>query len=149
MAETLGSLCDKLTIVKLKQYHCEDEEKGIVLDSQKVQLISEIDAFINLAISGNIPKEKLSFKSNKIYNKDGNETSLIEGEIGNVFSNLADFNCKLWHEQEKVFEFEKVPTNEKDKVVKNLAILNLERTNCIDRIDNLFILLIEKNHKNV
>jgi hypothetical protein len=149
MAETLGSLCDKLTIVKLKQFHCEDYDKSIVLAKQNTQLINEVNEYIYLAFNGNIPLEKLSFKSNKIYNKNGNQTSVIEGEIGEIFSKLADFNCKLWHEQEKVFEFEKVPIEEKDKVVKNLAILNLERTNCIDKIDNLLISLIEKNNKNV
>ena len=50
---------------------------------------------------------------------------------------------------EKVYEFEKVPSEEKDKVVKRLALLNLERNSCIDRIDKQFCSLIEqKNNKS-
>jgi hypothetical protein len=35
MAETLGSLCDKLTIVKLKQYHTEDSKRLESLGQQE------------------------------------------------------------------------------------------------------------------
>ena len=38
MAETLGSLCDKLTIVKLKQYHSEDAARLQSLKQQEQQL---------------------------------------------------------------------------------------------------------------
>ena len=41
--------------------------------------------------------------------------------IGGVFSKLAEVNCELWHEQEKVYEFEKVPVEHKNGVVKGLA----------------------------
>jgi hypothetical protein len=47
-------------------------------------------------------------------------------------------NCALWHEQEKVYEFANVAAQEKDAVVSRLASLNLERNDCIDRIDVLF-----------
>lgn len=135
MAETLGSLCDKLTIVKLKQYHSNDENKLKSLLQQEEQLKSEIDCFLSDAVLGRISEEKLSFSSNKVYKQEGNEIRNIEGAIGKVFAELAKVNCDLWHEQEKVYEFEKIPANEKDKVVKKLAILNLERNRCIDAID--------------
>jgi len=51
MAETLGMLCDKLTIVKLKQYHNEDAERAKSLDTQSSQLQEEIDDYLNNAIS--------------------------------------------------------------------------------------------------
>ena len=54
-------------------------------------------------------------------------------------------NCKLWHEQEKVYDFEKVPSAEKDTVVKQLALLNLERNKCIDQIDRQFHHLVYNN----
>ena len=41
MAETLGSLCDKLTIVKLKQWHTDDTARTASLAAQERQL-SEI-----------------------------------------------------------------------------------------------------------
>ncbi len=135
MAETFGSLCDKLTIVKLKQWHSEDSGRLESLARQEQQLKVEIDEFISSAISGDIPLARLVFDANKVYKKTGNETREISGNIGNVFSSLAEVNCRLWHEQEKVYDFEKVPASEKDKVVKQLAILNLERNQCIDKIN--------------
>ncbi|HEX4878134.1 MAG TPA: hypothetical protein VFV31_15805 [Chitinophagaceae bacterium] len=145
MAETLGSLCDKLTIVKLKQFHSEDAVRLESLAAQEIQLQEEINSFVAAAVSGNIPVEKLTFSSNKVYKKEGNETREIGGDIGVVFAELAKVNCDLWHEQEKVYEFEKVAAEEKDNVVKRLAVLNLERNKCIDAIDNKFRSLIAAN----
>jgi hypothetical protein len=138
MAETLGSLCDKLTIVKLKQFHSEDEARLQSLEQQEQQLQAEIDHFVADAIAGNIPPEKLTYSANKVYKKEGNETRDISGQIGGVFAELAKVNCDLWHEQEKVYEFENVPAEQKDAVVKRLAVLNLERNKCIDAIDRQF-----------
>jgi hypothetical protein len=138
MAETLGMLCDKLTIVKLKQYHTNDEARLKSLHQQCDQLQAEIDEYISLAVSGNIPTERMVFDSNKVFKKEGNEVKDVIGNIGQIFYQLADVNCRLWHEQEKVYEFESVPVEEKDKVVKQLALLNLERNKCIDAINNIF-----------
>ncbi len=144
MAETLGTLCDKLTIVKLKQFHSEDEDRLRSLAQQQEQLIAEIEEFIADAVSGATPTNKLTFKSNKVYKLKDNEIQLVKGTIGIVFSKLAEINCLLWHEQEKVYEFENVSVPEKDSVVKKLAILNLERTNCIDEIDMTLVRLVTK-----
>lgn len=148
MSETLGSLCDKLTIVKLKQWHCEDQDKLKSLNLQSKQMEDEIDEFIQDALHGIIPTERLTFASNKIYKQQGNTISDVNGSIGAVFSQLAEVNCKLWHEQEKVYEFEKVSVEKKDQVVKQLALLNLERNKCIDKIDQNFRELIETNKNN-
>ena len=86
MAETFGSLCDKLTIIKLKQWHSEDLGKLESLAKQEQQLKVEIDEFISSAISGDIPLARLVFDANKVYKKTGNETREISGNIGNVFS---------------------------------------------------------------
>lgn len=144
MAETLGMLCDKLTIVKLKQYHSEDQERLKSLESQAKQLQQEIDQFVNDAISGNIPPEKLTFAANKVFKKEGNEVAEITGKIGEVFYQLADVNCRLWHEVEKGYDIENVPIAEKDNLVKMLAVLNLERNKCIDAIDLQLLELINK-----
>jgi hypothetical protein len=148
MAETLGMLCDKLTIVKLKQYHSSDEVRLQSLDQQCKQLQTEIDEYVADAIAGRIAPERLTFASNKIFKQQGNEVKEVQGEIGEVFSQLAQINCSLWHEQEKVYEFEAVPADEKDIVVKQLALLNLERNKCIDAINARFSLLVLQNLKN-
>lgn len=144
MAETLGSLCDKLTIIKLKQYHSDDIERTKSLNEQLFNLVNEIDIFLANAILGHIPSDKLTFKANKVFKQEGNETREFKGSIGNIFASLAEINCLLWHEQEKVFEFAKVPLEEKDNVVKKLAVLNLERNKCIDEIDNCLLQFILK-----
>lgn len=143
MAETLGMLCDKLTIVKLKQYHAEDDQKLKSLAIQASQLQKEIDDFTALAISGSIPKEKLTFAANKVFKEQGNEVPEISGSIGSIFSQLADVNCRLWHEVEKGYDIENIPVAGKDNLIKQLAILNLERNQCIDKIDLKFLELIE------
>lgn len=144
MAETLGMLCDKLTIVKLKQYHTGNTEKLASLESQAAQLRKEIDEYLQDALQGKIPVERMSFASNKIYKEEGNKVSDVSGNFGQIVYQLADVNCRLWHEQEKVYDFKNVPTEEKDKVVNQLAVLNLERNKCIDAINNLLIELVSK-----
>jgi len=138
MAETLGMLCDKLTIVKLKQYHTDDRGRLASLEQQAAQLQAEIDEYVHDAVNGNIPAERMTFDANKVFKQEGNQVEEVTGHFGEVMYQLADVNCRLWHEQEKVYEFEKVPAEEKDKVVKKLALLNLERNKCIDRINTLF-----------
>ena len=142
MAETLGMLCDKLTIVKLKQYHTHDEERLTSLNKQALQLQEEIDVYIANAINGVIPSEKLTFAANKVFKKEGNETKEVSGNIGEIFFRLADVNCRLWHEVEKGYDIESIPVEEKDNLVKMLAVLNLERNKCIDAIDDRFLNLI-------
>jgi len=144
MAETLGSLCDKLTIVKLKQYHSTNEEQIKSLKIQEIHLIEEIDSYIAQAMSGLIPLEKLTFDSNKIHKQDESEIRNFGGELGYIFSELSDINCKLWHEQEKVYEFDKIPVDKKDEVVRRLAILNLERNRCMDEINRRIYQRCEK-----
>jgi len=113
------------------------------LSKQAKDLQDEIDAYVVDAVSGKIPVDKLTFESNKVFKKEGNETREINGNLAQIFYSLAEINCDLWHEQEKVYEFEKVPSDEKDIVVKKLAILNLERNKCIDAINKSFASMIK------
>jgi hypothetical protein len=143
MAETLGSLCDKLTVVKLKQWHTDDAHRLQSLGLQETQLRQELDDFVASAVAGRIPVERLTFAANKIFKQEGNRVDPVGGTVGEVFSQLAAVNCELWHEQEHVYDFESVPVEMKDKVVKQLAILNLRRNECIDRIDRSFREMVE------
>jgi hypothetical protein len=144
MAETLGTLVDKLTTVRLKLWHTEDPERIRSLTTQEKQLQDEINEFISGALAGDIPIERLTFASNKVYKKEGNVVPDFRGTVGQIVSQLAEVNCRLWHVQEKVYEFEKVPMNEKDEIIKQLAVVNLERNQCIDRLDEKFRSSIEK-----
>ena len=149
MAETLGTLSDKLTIVKLKQWHTEDGERLASLSRQEKQLEEEIDEFISAAVGGQIPIEKLTFAANTVYKKEGNATREISGSLGEIFSTLAEINCRLWHVQETVYDFEQIPVGEKDNVIKDLAVVNLERNNCIDELDRTFQSVIKSIHQRV
>lgn len=144
MAETLGSLCDKLTTVKLKRWHTDDPGRLQSLAAQEQQLNQEIDEFVGAAIAGDIPIERLTFASNKVYKKEGNLVPEMRGSLGETFAQLADTVCKLWHVQEKVYEFEAIPVDQKDGVIKELAIVNLERNQCIDRLDEQFRKAVEE-----
>lgn len=137
-------LCDKLTIVKLKQYHTDNAERLASLDKQASQLKDEIDEYVVDAIEGRIPIDRMSFAANKVYKEEGNNVSEVNGNFGEIVYQLADINCRLWHEQEKVYDFKSVPAEEKDRVVNQLAILNLERNKCIDAINNFLIEMISK-----
>ena len=138
MAETLGTLADKLTTVKLKLWHTDDAERIASLKAQEKQLEEEINEFVDAAIAGQIPIGRLTFAANKVYKKEGNAVSDFSGSIGELFSQLAETNCKLWHVQEKVYEFEQIPATQKDAVIRELAVINLERNHCIDRLDQEF-----------
>jgi hypothetical protein len=138
MAETLGSLCDKLTIVKLKQWHSKDRTRVKSLKIQEQTLQEEIDGFVQDAFNGTIPQQRLKFKANKVYKKKGNTVAEVQGDIGAVFSQLAQVNCELWHEVEKSYDIDHVPDEQKGVLVKRLAVLNLERNRCMEAIDDNF-----------
>ncbi len=135
MAETLGSLCDKLTIVKLKQWHTEDGARLENLAQQAEQLSGEIDAFFDAAVSGRVEQDRLRFASHKVF--DGHVEGRVAETIGQLFADLAHINCELWHEQEKVYEVQKRPESQIDavSVMGRLGELNLHRTRCIDALD--------------
>lgn len=138
MAETLGSLCDKLTIVRLKQWHTKDRHRLASLATQLTALEAEADAFVAKAISREIPLSEMQFSANKVYQEKRHAFSEITGQVGEVISKLAGVNCALWHQQEMIYDFEKVSPSKKDGVIKRLAVLNLERNRCIEVIDSLF-----------
>ena len=145
MAETLGSLCDKLTIIKLKQWHSTDKVRLKSLAGQEKSLLEEIDEFVAAALQGHIREDRLTFQSNKVYKKKGNAVAEVTGAMGAVMAQLADVNCRLWHEQEKVYDFEHVPDDQKGALMRQLAVLNLERNRCMEAIDrNLLATVVSR-----
>jgi len=145
MAETLGSLVDKLSIVKLKQWHSTDPFRLASLSEQEIDLQKEINEYVSDAYLGRIPTHRLLSFSNKVYKKEGNEVSEITGSLGGVIARLVEANCQIWHEQERAYDFESVPQEQKNKVVRNLAKFNLERNFCIDEINRQFVTVVTPN----
>ncbi|MBW1713917.1 MAG: DUF4254 domain-containing protein [Deltaproteobacteria bacterium] len=79
MAETLGSLADKLTIANIRLWHLEDKRRNrsladeerlaaadavAVVNSQRNALIDELDRFLEEALAGRV---KLSQPKMKLY----------------------------------------------------------------------------------
>jgi hypothetical protein len=147
MPETLGSLCDKLTIVKLKQWHTRDKTRIKSLKIQEKALQEEIDEFVSNAFKGAIPENRLRFEANKVYKKKGNTFAKVKGDIGAVFSQLAKVNCELWHEVEKSYDIDRVPDADKAALIKKLAVLNLERNRCMEAIDENFHRHLSKRNR--
>lgn len=137
---TLGNIIDRLIIQKLKLAHkSPDEEEHIqILERQIAQLQKDIDNFINLVITGQIPPEEIKMPQCKVYKKEGNEsiTSTEHKNMGELINNLIDINKKMWGNQDLIYKFEEVPIDERPEIIKRLAIYNLDRNKLIDAIDS-------------
>jgi hypothetical protein len=85
MAETLGSLVDKLTIVNIRLWHLEDDRRDknrpdierlraadmvTNVNAQRNDLIDEIDLYLQDAIN-NPNQKKLVWRKHKLYDKLG------------------------------------------------------------------------------
>ena len=133
--------------VKLKQWHADHPQKAKSLAAQEHQLQGEIDAYMASALTGEIPLQRIAFAANKIFRKKGHEVKPVSGEMGQLLAQLAEANCRLWHVQEKVYEFHQIPPAKKNGVINQLAVLNLERTKCIEAIDLKFLATVKRvNH---
>ncbi|MEM7202220.1 MAG: hypothetical protein AAF628_18265 [Planctomycetota bacterium] len=146
----MGSLCDKLAIVELKRWHTSSASRLQVLDKQASQLSDEIDAHVCDSVSGAIQPDRLRFPSNKVFDIGDRTLQAVEGGLGHVIGELARINCALWHEQEKVYEVQKSPETHHDavQILERLGQLNLERTQCIDAIDEGFLNTLQTNEQN-
>lgn len=149
MAETLGSLIDKLGIKSMKEFHikkmlqskkakftkCQLKDKLQILRKQKRYLFKEIEEFIVEASEGRIVlrDEKL-----KLYNK----LHLI-GRIGNINSisktidRLTKRNLELWHLEDEARR-EDLSLSCIGSIKKKIDIANQQRNDLIDKIDELF-----------
>ena len=148
MAETLGTLCDKLTIIKLKQWHSTDKARLKSLLGQESALVEEIDEFVANSLLGRVREGRLTFQANKVFNQTQFSQADIQGALGAVIAELAHVNCELWHEQEKVYDFEHVPDAQKGVLMKQLAVLNLKRNRCMEAIDRNLLAEVLRRRKS-
>lgn len=142
MAETLGSLIDKISIVNLKIEHTKDKDKIENLYTQNRNLCEEIEEYINDALLGKVAINKLQIKANKVYDEGKYIINIDNRSIGNNISQLISCNIKIWYEQENIYNFERVPESKKNVVTKNIAELNLERNKLIELIDQEFVKIL-------
>ena len=112
MAETLGSLVDKLSIKNLRIWHLDEalEQKNAsdyaelkarrdLADKQRQNLVNEINDFLVSAFKGEvcIRDEKI-----KLYANTNVSSSDSIKKLGEAVSELAIRNIKLWHCEDEV-----------------------------------------------
>ncbi len=148
MAETLGSLVDKLSIKNLRLWHLEEakdlegyEEKKKLVLLQRDRLSEEIDEFVRDALSGNafLREEKV-----KLYNKPEDKGRFEHvALIGDAIDQLAVQNIQLWHLEDEV-RIEGNPDSEVVRLKREIDKANQKRNDLMDKVDELF----EKQVKN-
>ena len=159
MAETLGSLVDKLSIKNLRIWHLDEalEEKNAsklihsayaklkarrdLADKQRQNLVNEINDFLVSALKGEvcIRDEKI-----KLYANTNVSSSDSIKKLGEAVSELAIRNIKLWHCEDEVRRTDLADV-EIVKIKRRIDTTNQERNDLMDKVDE--ILQIESEEK--
>ena len=154
MAETLGSLVDKLSIKNLRIWHLDEalEQKNAsdyaelkarrdLADKQRQNLVNEINDFLVSALKGEvcIRDEKI-----KLYANTNVSSSDSIKKLGEAVSELAFRNIKLWHCEDEVRRTD-LPDVEIVKIKRRIDTTNQERNDLMDKVDE--ILQIESEGK--
>ena len=148
MAETLGSLVDKLSIKNLRIWHLdealENEEisaskreelkaKRDLADRQRQDLMNEVNGFLGAALRGEV---RIRDEKIKMYTNTNVSSSDGIKELGEVVSELAFRNIKLWH-----LEDEARRTNLPDASIvqtkREIDTTNQERNDLMDKVDEI------------
>ncbi|MCG2710785.1 MAG: DUF4254 domain-containing protein [Candidatus Omnitrophica bacterium] len=155
MAETLGSLIDKLTIKSIREFHLAESLKAKkskfsktelklkmnLLKKQKELQLKEIEEFINLALNSSITlrEEKI-----KLYNKPEDIGRIGKNEkLSKAIEGLSRKNIELWHLEDEARRTD-MPLSYIGKIKKKIDPTNQQRNDFIDKIDELFEKLITK-----
>ena len=154
MAETLGSLVDKLSIKNLRIWHLDEalEQKNTsdyaelkakrdLADKQRQTLVKEINDFLVSAFKGQvcIRDEKI-----KLYANTNVSSSDSIKKLGEAVSELAFRNIKLWHCEDEVRRTDLADV-EIVKIKRRIDTTNQERNDLMDKVDE--ILQIESEEK--
>ena len=154
MAETLGSLVDKLSIKNLRIWHLDEalEQKNAsdyaelkarrdLADKQRQNLVNEINDFLVSAFKGEvcIRDEKI-----KLYANTNVSSSDRIKKLGEAVSELAFRNIKLWHCEDEVRRTDLADV-EIVKIKRRIDTTNQERNDLMDKVDE--ILQIESEEK--
>jgi hypothetical protein len=148
MAETLGSLIDKLSIKNLRLWHLDEMIDGLpkkdaqrpVLEAkrrlvlrQQQELLAEIDGFLVLAMQG---KVRIRDEKIKLYVNRGAESSKGVLKLGEAVSELALRNIRLWHLEDEVRR-PGLSDAQVVKVKRAIDSANQERNDLMDKVDEI------------
>ena len=144
MAETLGSLVDKLSIKNLRIWHLEEalerdsgseelKAKRDLADKQRQNLVEEINGFLVAALQGEvcIRDEKI-----KMYTNTNVSSSDSVKKLGEAVSELAFRNIKLWHCEDEVRRTD-LADSEIVKIKRRIDTTNQERNDLMDKVDQI------------
>ena len=146
MAETLGSLVDKLSIKNLRIWHLDEalEQKNAsdyselkarrdLADKQRQNLVNEINDFLVSAFKGEvcIRDEKI-----KLYANTNVSSSDSIKKLGEAVSELAIRNIKLWHCEDEVRRTDLADV-EIVKIKRSIDTTNQERNDLMDKVDEI------------
>ena len=144
MAETLGSLVDKLSIKNLRIWHLEEalekdsgseelKAKRDLADKQRQNLVEEINGFLVSALQGEvcIRDEKIKMYTNtNVFSSDSVK------KLGEAVSELAFRNIKLWHYEDEVRRTD-LEDSEIVKIKRRIDTTNQERNDLMDKVDQI------------
>jgi len=148
MAETLGSLIDKLSIKNLRYWHLDEvcrakdtsnfqvdelKSKMDLVDRQRKELLQEIDNFLVAALAGEV---RIRDEKVKLYKNLNVVSSDSMSHLGEAVSGLAMSNIKLWHLEDDVRR-EDLPDSEIVKTKRSIDTTNQERNNFMDKVDEI------------
>ena len=143
MAETLGSLVDKLSIKNLRIWHLDEalEQKNTsdyaelkakrdLADKQRQNLVNEINDFLVSAFKGEvcIRHEKI-----KLYANTNVSSSDSIKKLREAVSELAIRNIKLWHCEDEVRRTDLADV-EIVKIKRRIDTTNQERNDLMDKV---------------
>ena len=157
MAETLGSLVDKLSIKNLRIWHLDEalEQKNAsdyselkarrdLADKQRQNLVNEINDFLVSAFKGEvcIRDEKI-----KLYANTNVSSSDSIKKLGEAVSELAIRNIKLWHCEDEVRRTDLADV-EIVKIKRRIDTTNQERNDLMDKVDEILQSQSEKKKES-
>jgi len=148
MAETLGSLIDKLSIKSLRYWHLEEsiqsedisdtktkelKEKLDLVDSQRQELRDEINSFLVAALAGDV---KICDEKVKLYRNTNVSSFDNVNKLGEAVSELAIRNNRMWHLEDEVRR-EDLPDSEIVQLKRRIDQTNQERCDLVDKVDEI------------
>ncbi|MEI6863011.1 MAG: DUF4254 domain-containing protein [Candidatus Omnitrophota bacterium] len=156
MAETLGSLVDKLTIKNIREFYLrrmlfdkkrkfsekEMKDKLAILSAQKKCLKDEIDSFM---VTAYMSKSVLKDEKLKLYNAREDMGRIPKTKrIGEAISLLAQKNLELWNLEDEARRRD-VDLSHVGSTKRKIDLANQQRNDLIDKIDELFGRVIKGN----
>ena len=148
MAETLGSLVDKLSIKNLRIWHLDEALENVetpaskreelqikrdLADRQRQDLAKEIDSFLGAALRGEV---RIRDEKIKMYTNTNVSSSDAIKELGIAVSELACRNIKLWHLEDEARRTD-LPDAEIVQTKRKIDATNQERNDLMDKVDEI------------